>query len=312
MAKHSEETKRKMAQAAKERWSNPEYRDKILGVLRANNSRVVSDETRRKLSEAGKGKQPTEEVRAKIAEKARERWQDEAYRKSVSERTKKQWQNEATNTAMRAGISKAARAFMTAEYCAQIAKQRHGKTMEEIHGEERAREIYFKRYGYYPENRPQQINRKRTYEWQCTKWARAVYEKDDFACQDCGARGKGIKLNAHHVKASEQPEYSLPDGFSNLAAFMPEREEELKAIVDLVKAREWNEKLPDKSQHEGDNSQFRALSGTLSEDAWKVWEQAVAKVRAKLDEDGYQLPDDKKIAVGQLIEILAAEYIASP
>jgi hypothetical protein len=114
------------------------------------------------------------------------------------------------------------------------------------------------------------------------------------------------KLLAEEVLPQE--EITIPD----LAAFMPESEDELTAIMDLVKAHEWNEKLPDKTQHEGDNAQFRSVSGVLSEDAWKIWEQAVAKARTKLSEDGYHLHEDKKIAVGHIIDFLAIEFINSP
>ena len=99
---------------------------------------------------------------------------------------------------------------------------------------------------------------------------------------------------------------------SELESFMPERKDELQAIVDLVAAHEWNEKLPDKTQHEGPNDQFRNVQAHLSEDAWKVWEHAIAKVRVKLDADGYTLHADKKIATGQILELLAAEYLAGP
>ena len=35
------------------------------------------------------------------------------------------------------------------------------------------------------------------------EWRRAVFERDDFTCQDCGARsaaGKRVRLNADHIK----------------------------------------------------------------------------------------------------------------
>ena len=61
--KHTEEAKAIMSQKARERWENPEYRAKEMSHKRsmkgANNPRygaVVSEDTRRKISEANKGK----------------------------------------------------------------------------------------------------------------------------------------------------------------------------------------------------------------------------------------------------------------
>lgn len=34
--------------------------------------------------------------------------------------------------------------------------------------------------------------------WEYRRWRKAVYERDDFTCRDCGQRGR--RLHAHHVK----------------------------------------------------------------------------------------------------------------
>lgn len=72
-AKHSDETKRKMSDAAKERLKSPEAREKIAEAMR---TRVVSEETRRKISEAGKRRTHgplTEEHKKKIGDAHRGR-----------------------------------------------------------------------------------------------------------------------------------------------------------------------------------------------------------------------------------------------
>ena len=62
---HTEETKRRMSETAKERWSDPEVRRKR---SEANKKSHSDPEVRRKISEALKGKEKSEEQRKKISE----------------------------------------------------------------------------------------------------------------------------------------------------------------------------------------------------------------------------------------------------
>ncbi len=46
-------------------------------------------------------------------------------------------------------------------------------------------------------------------------WRRNVFERDDYTCQHCGARG--VKLNAHHIKPYSiyfDLRYSVPNGIT--------------------------------------------------------------------------------------------------
>ena len=60
--------------------------------------------------------------------------------------------------------------------------------MTEIHGAEKAREVYFHRYGYYPEDRPTDDFSMRGRQERLL-WSKAVIARDDYTCQDCGKRG---------------------------------------------------------------------------------------------------------------------------
>ena len=47
------------------------------------------------------------------------------------------------------------------------------------------------------------------------EWRAAVFSRDDYACQECGARG--VKLNAHHVRPwflDEDGRYSVDNGIT--------------------------------------------------------------------------------------------------
>ena len=67
----SEETRKKMSEAQKKRWENPEERKKIsIG----NKGKKHSEEARKKMSEAGKGKTKSEEQRRKMSEAQRKRY----------------------------------------------------------------------------------------------------------------------------------------------------------------------------------------------------------------------------------------------
>ena len=46
----------------------------------------------------------------------------------------------------------------------------------------------------YKENKNEDIRKS----WDYTKWRRAIYERDDYTCQDCGERG--VRLETDHIK----------------------------------------------------------------------------------------------------------------
>lgn len=56
---------------------------------------------------------------------------------------------------------------------------------------------------------------------------------------------------------------------------------------------------------------FTEFTVSMPASAYRVFEEAYEKVKASLEKDGYRLNKDVKVANGQVIEALAAEYLAS-
>ena len=70
----SDDTRRKMSEAKKGTYLSEEHRSKISESMKAKNlGKHLSDETRRKMSESRKGKHPTDETRRKISEALKRR-----------------------------------------------------------------------------------------------------------------------------------------------------------------------------------------------------------------------------------------------
>jgi hypothetical protein len=85
----SEEHRRKLSEAGKGRPVSEETRRKIGEALKGKASHVMTEETRRKISEAGKGHPTSEETRRKISEANRGRHHTEESRRHMSEARKK-------------------------------------------------------------------------------------------------------------------------------------------------------------------------------------------------------------------------------
>lgn len=99
---HSYESKKKLSEASKSKWNEPEYRERIL-----ESKKNISDETRRKIGEAGKGRSPwnkgltglstgrkvSEEVKQRISQANKGKKHSEESRRKNSEAVKLAWQN---------------------------------------------------------------------------------------------------------------------------------------------------------------------------------------------------------------------------
>lgn len=86
-----------LRKAAKERWQNPEYRDKMVKMQKErlatpeNNpmfGKCPSAETRKKIGDANRGHVPSEDAKNKASESMKKRWQEPIYREQQSERMK--------------------------------------------------------------------------------------------------------------------------------------------------------------------------------------------------------------------------------
>lgn len=104
----SEETKRRMSETAKERWSDPEvrrkrteankkshsdpeFRRKISEARKGKPRKPFSEEARKHMAEAAKKSLSDPEVRKKMSEIAKKSHADPEYRKKLSEAHKKKW-----------------------------------------------------------------------------------------------------------------------------------------------------------------------------------------------------------------------------
>ena len=84
----SEETRKKMSEAQKKRWENPEERKKIsIG----NKGKKHSEEARKKMSEVRKGKIVSEEIRRKMSEAGKGKTKSEEQRRKMSEAQRKRY-----------------------------------------------------------------------------------------------------------------------------------------------------------------------------------------------------------------------------
>ena len=97
-----------------------------------------------------------------------------------------------------------------------------------------------------------------------------------------------------------------------LRAGLPYGEAELADLLKLAEF-DWNN-LPQPSAGDAasgeSNEPFLTLAVSLPQSAHAVWLLAFNKVKTNLTEDGNVLNSDEKIANGQVLELLAADYIA--
>jgi hypothetical protein len=86
----TEETKSKLSEINKEKWSNPEYREYIISQQKG---KVRTEETKEKIRQANVGNHRSEEVKAKISEKLKGRKLDTETKSKLSEINKEKWSN---------------------------------------------------------------------------------------------------------------------------------------------------------------------------------------------------------------------------
>ena len=84
--KCSEETKKKISKANRKRWSDPEYREKMLEVRKGR--RALSEEARRHLAEANRKKWSDPEYKKRVSEAMKGKSRSEETRKKISETLK--------------------------------------------------------------------------------------------------------------------------------------------------------------------------------------------------------------------------------
>ena len=98
---------------------------------------------------------------------------------------------------------------------------------------------------------------------------------------------------------------------SEMATFMPDSELELQSLLDLVEAHQWRDANPVVPEPDA-KAGFKKVVLLLPPDVVGVWTRAGERVAERLRGDGLSLHDDKEIAAGQILELLAAEFLAGP
>ena len=174
----SEDTRRKMSEAAKQR-----------GIGKWNKGKKRSEEFKKKISETRKGKHHSEESKRKIglansiALKGRKN-------KPHSEETKRKI-SEANKGRKLPPFSE--------EFKKKLSEAHKGKKRPEITGEKNSNW----KGGITP------INKRIRESLEYKLWRTSVFERDNYMCQECGKRGEG-DLNADHIKPfSLYPELRL-------------------------------------------------------------------------------------------------------
>ena len=105
-------------------------------------------------------------------------------------------------------------------------------------------------------------------------------------------------------------------GAEELRVGLPYSDAELSDLLQLA-GYDWNataSTAPQEGTSDQDETtsteEFRSFTATLPEAAFAVYTDAIEKVKQKLAEDGLHLPEDGPLLHGQVVELLAAEFLA--
>lgn len=119
-------------------------------------------------------------------------------------------------------------------------------------------------------------------------------------------RGAADKIELAHLLASIQEELG---GFEELQIGLPYDESELQELIDLAEV-DWDNFSEDDSSSFGEDEEeedWTIISCRVPNETLEVINSAIALIKQEK-----KLHQDKAIANGQILEILAAEYLAIP
>jgi hypothetical protein len=183
---HSEETKRKIGEASKGRWLSKESRKKI---SIANTGRKLSEEAKRKISEAGIGNtkalgyRHTEEAKKRISEASK----GNKYR--LGQRASEETRKKMSKTRMGHGCSEETRRKISEAHRGSLG------------------------HGWKGGVTPLYKVIRDSIDFRL--WREAVFERDNWTCQATGVRGG--KLHPHHLQNfSQYPElrFAIDNGIT--------------------------------------------------------------------------------------------------
>lgn len=192
--KASEETKKKLSEANKGKKPPP-----------------LSEEGRKRLSEAHKGKKLSEEIkrRMSIARMGRKHSEETKRRMSITRKGKKLPSFSEEHKRRISEFQK--RIWQNLEYKEKMKERKpsnKGKPMSEKQ-KEKIRQAHLRRWDLIGRKK----RRPRHSGWEYRNWTLKIFQRDDFTCQIC--RKRGGKLEADHIKPfAYYPElrYKLSNG----------------------------------------------------------------------------------------------------
>jgi len=154
--------------------------------------------------------------------------------------------------------------------------------------------------------------------------------QEEVMCYNLGrvseAEAKRIALEVNETQWDADP-IALAETMSDVEAefgrgdildTMPFTDDEMDHFEDML---EWDwEDFEDEVDEEGaegdgddqDPDHWETLEFLLTEQQMNVFEEAVDRVVAQLQEEGYDLPDDPPVRRGQVLELLAASHLTGP
>lgn len=169
-----------------------EGRRRLSEALKGKKRGPLSAETRQKMSESRRGKKHSEEWCRKIAEAKRGKKPSAEARQRMSEAAKRYAQQNPAVCLRVAGWWKGKRHSLAAR-----------QKLSELH---KGPKNWNWKGGVLPRTR-NSIKYK--------DWRRAVFERDDYTCQECGKRGS--RLHAHHIESwiiSKSKRYDVTNGLT--------------------------------------------------------------------------------------------------
>jgi len=197
----SEETKRKLSEARIGKPLSEEHKRKI---GEAGKGRHPSEETRRKISEWNKGKSLSVEHKKKLSEFRKKYWSNPEHKKRMSEIHKGKHLTEETKKKLSEAFKGKKRPPFSNEWKQKMSKSMKGIKHKPFSEETKMKISNAKRGSKNPNWKGgiSTIYQKHREEIQWKKQSAKVFKRDNYQCQLCGAmngNGKTVKLHAHHI-----------------------------------------------------------------------------------------------------------------
>ncbi len=156
-----------------------------------------------------------------------------------------------------------------------------------------------------------------------------LFEKNELpvvnlgALSDADAKKLTIILNETRGRANTVDlaallaEIGETTGGAELAIGLPYSDEELAELLRLAEfdwesVKATSESAGESGEASGETEAMQSFTATMPQSSHAVYVDAIERVRARLQADGLELPGDGPLLHGQVVELLAAEFLAGP